>query len=942
MVLLIEQELSRTLRGFSRDNGKWMTEWPEPGASRSPWRAVKRRKSLQMKSVFAGRAGQAAYLSGACGLALAFASAAHAQDVAQPVEEAQPAAPAADVTGQGNEIIVTASKREQTLQDTPIAVSVTSARTLEQAQIRDLKDLTSVVPSLRVTQLQSSANTNFIIRGFGNGANNAGIEPSVGVFIDGVYRSRSAAQISDFPDVQRIEVLRGPQSTLFGKNASVGVISIVTAAPKFDFGGNVEASYGNYDAVVLKGVVTGPISDGLAVSLAGGINKRDGYNKDLGTGSDTNERNRWFARGQVLWEPTAQTRVRLIGDYSKIDELCCGVVNLQPSSATVAIRALGGQVNGPNEIYANRVYSNVDSVNDIDNWGVSGQIDHDIGPLTVTSITAYRRTDAYTNQDSDFSSADLIGFNSQDQAIKTFTQELRLATNLEGPVNFLVGGYYFNENIRQTNQLGWGSQARGYADFIIRGLTQNTQTLPSLEATIGALTGQNYTGRFFGAGQKLDERYRLKNEAYSFFGQADFKVGDRITVTGGVNYTKDAKDFAAAADSSDVFSNLDLVQIGGTALSRTFVSTALGTTDPARIAAFAQANPAQFAALQTQAAGFAALNANLSTTAAAADANPLTVGNPLLALQRLQFLPPFLAVPNAVESGRTRDDKFTYIVRVAFDLTDQINVYASYATGFKASSINLSRDSRPFLSDRAALIANRLTVVNQTYGSRFAGPESSTVYEIGLKADWGLVTANLAAFDQRVNGFQSNTFTGSGFVLANAGKQSVRGIEFEGTVKPAKGWMLNVGMTYLDPKYDSFVLSAVGDLSKTRPAGIPAISSTFGASYDHEFNSGHHLILRGDFHYESPVQIIEGLPGFLDQGTRVAVAAARPYRREVNEANASITWAMPSGLELTAWGRNITNNRYLLSVFDTPAQPGSISGYTSQPRTYGATARYRF
>jgi outer membrane receptor protein involved in Fe transport len=606
------------------------------------------------------------------------------------------------------------------------------------------------------------------------------------------------------------------------------------------------------------------------------------------------------------------------------------------------VRALGGQVNGPNEIYANRVYSNIDSVNDIKNWGASGQIDYDFGPLTFTSITAYRRLDAFTNQDSDFTSADLIGFNAQDQHIKTFTQELRAATNMDGPLNFLVGGYYFNENIRQANQLGWGDDARGYADVLIRGLTQNTQSLASVEATISGLTGTNYTGRFFVAGQKLDERYRLRNEAYSFFGQADFKVGDKLTVTGGINYTKDSKDFSASSVSTDVFSNLDLVQIGGTALSRGFISTALGTTDPAAIAAFAQANPAVFANLQTQAAGFAALNANLSTSAAAADANPFTVGNPLLALQDLQYLPPFLAVPNAVEPGRTRDDKFTYIVRVAYDLTDDINVYASYATGFKASSINLSRDSRPFLSDRDALISRGLTVVNQTYGSRFAGPESSTVYEIGLKADWGLVTANLAAFDQRINGFQSNTFTGSGFVLANAGKQSVRGIEFEGTVKPAKGWQFNVAMTYLDPKYDSFVLSAVGDLSKTRPAGIPAISSTFAASYDHEFDSGHHLILRGDFHYESPVQIAEGLPGFLDAGTSVAIAAARPFRREVNEANASITWAMPSGFELTAWGRNLTNNRYLLQIFDTPAQPGSISGYTSQPRTYGVAARYRF
>ncbi|RYD61248.1 MAG: TonB-dependent receptor, partial [Sphingomonadales bacterium] len=211
---------------------------------------------------------------------------------------AQDAAPAAtqevdNGVQSSDEIVVTATKRETTLLDTPIAVSVTTGDAIERAQIRDLIDLQTLVPSLRVSQLQSSANTNFIIRGFGNGANNAGIEPSVGVFIDGVYRSRSAAQIADLPNLERVEVLRGPQSTLFGKNASAGIISIVTARPKFEFGGNVEASYGNYNAIVVKGNVTGPLSDTVAFSLGANYNKRDGYMRDVALNRDVNDRNRY-------------------------------------------------------------------------------------------------------------------------------------------------------------------------------------------------------------------------------------------------------------------------------------------------------------------------------------------------------------------------------------------------------------------------------------------------------------------------------------------------------------------------------------------------------------------------------------------------------------------------------------------------------------------------
>ena len=296
--------------------------------------------------------------------------------MAQETEEAQPAGDMPSENYDGNEIVVTATKREQTLQDVPVAVSVTTSETIERAFIRDIKDLATVVPSLRVGERQNSSNTNFFIRGFGNGANNAGIEPSVGVFIDGVYRSRSAAQIADLPDVERIEVLRGPQSTLFGKNASAGVISVITQKPKFTFGGNVEASYGNYDAWVVKGVVTGPVTDTLALSLSGSVNKRDGFFRDLGTGGRTNDRDRWFIRGQALFEPNSDLSVRIIGDYGKIDEICCAVVNVRAAAPTfILTNIIGGRVNLPQDAFDNIVYNNFDSTNKIESYGVTGQID---------------------------------------------------------------------------------------------------------------------------------------------------------------------------------------------------------------------------------------------------------------------------------------------------------------------------------------------------------------------------------------------------------------------------------------------------------------------------------------------------------------------------------------------------------------------------------------
>ena len=215
-----------------------------------------------------------------------------------------------------DEITVTSTKRQSTLQEIPVAVSVVQAEELKQSQVLDVKDLQFLVPSLRITQLQSSGNTNFIIRGFGNGANNAGIEPSVGVFIDGVYRSRSASALNDLPNLERIEVLRGPQSTLFGKNASAGVISVITAKPSLDeTNGSASLTVGEYSQVLVKADVNGPLSDTVGYSLSGSFNQRDGYYDNLAGGKPLGELNRFGVRGQLYFLPSDALEVRVIADF---------------------------------------------------------------------------------------------------------------------------------------------------------------------------------------------------------------------------------------------------------------------------------------------------------------------------------------------------------------------------------------------------------------------------------------------------------------------------------------------------------------------------------------------------------------------------------------------------------------------------------------------------
>ena len=884
-------------------------------------------------------------LLAATALTLLVAAPAAAQAAPQDSQTTPPAATDDQAADNGQtDVVVTASKREATLLDTPISVSVTTGDTIQQAQIRDLIDIQTVVPSLRVSQLQSSANTNFIIRGFGNGANNPGIEPSVGVFIDGVYRSRSAAQIADLPNLKRVEVLRGPQSTLFGKNASAGIISIVTAEPSFTFGGSVEASYGNYNALILKGDITGPLSDTVAVSLAGNLNRRDGYFRDLNLNRDINDRGRYGFRGQVLYQPSSDLKFRFIADYDNIDEICCAVVNIVNGPTGNIVRALGGNL-VPATFFGYQGYNNFLSTNQIDNYGISLQADKDFGKFSLTSISSYRGVDSNTNQDSDFTSLDSIGENKNKTNIRTYTHEVRLTSNLGGRFEFLLGGYFFNEFIDVKSNLLFGRDFRAYAQALSGNGISTVEGLLGLPANTFAQRGQ---GRF--------ENFKYGNLSYSFFGSADFKITDNLTLTGGLNYTNDKKRFSSANFSTDAFSALDFVAIGRNVLTQQAIATTVGgalglpagtLATAQQVQAFAAAQPAIFGQIQAGAVQFATANQAVTAAQAAADNNPATTtGNPLLGLQALQFLPPFLNIPNAVEPGRTNDDNVSYSVRLSWKPTSQFNLYVTYATGFKASSINLGPDSRPTAADfipgsavtnppTSPIRAAGLALPNLSTGSRFAGPETAEVIEGGIKGQFRKAAFNLAVFSQSISGFQGNIFTGTGFVLTNAGKQSTFGVEFDGSYTPVKPLTLNFALTYLDPIYDSFVNGSAlnagltvspANLTGRTPAGIPEFALSAGGTFTHEIDSDLKLLLRGDYQWNSPTAIADGFA----------------LKRTVQSLNMSLTAQFKNGLEVTAWGRNITNAQYISTIFPSVAQAGSLSGYPSQPVTYGGTVRFKF
>jgi len=873
-----------------------------------------------MRSYKAGAAGSYRFtlMTGAAAFAFITPSVAFAQDQ----EAADDLLSGLEAPEDSNQIIVTASKREQTLQETPIAVSVTSGETLDNAQIRDVLDLQTVTPSLRVSQLQTSSASTFIIRGFGNGDNNFGVEPSVGVFIDGVFRSRSAGALSDLNSVQRIEVLNGPQSTLFGKNASAGVISVVTREPQFEFGGNVEASYGNFNNVFLRGDVTGPISENVAFSIDGSYQRRDGTAEIENLGVDQNDRNRWSARGQLLIEPTPDFKIRAIADYSRIDEVCCQVGTVVAGPTADALNLLGGQVQTFDTFFDRTANLNIVPENEVDNYGGSIQMDYQAGAISITSITAYRELENFFRSDIDYTAADIAN-EQRDQKVETFTQEIRIASDFDGPINFLLGAFYFDESISQTSQIENGTQIRDFFEILAGGdpaevLSGAPSVFNGTEAALGLPQESIFTTPLLTA-----EQFSMDNTAISIFGTVDFEPIEGLIFTAGFNYTDDQKDFALAQQSFDPLGQVNLVDAFITGATMGGVTT------------------------RDQ---FQALPAEQQAGLLAAATDPTL--NPLLGLTAFQFQPPFLTIPNSVEPGETNDDDFTYLLRAAYQIAPEVNVYISYATGFKASSVNLSRDSRPLSTDfevtpgtgnstfaapNSPILDAGLAVPNLVSGTRFAGPEEAEVYEFGLKAQFDGIGFNLAVFDQTIEGFQSFAFTGTGFALRNAGEQSVSGFEFDVTATPLDGLVLTFATTYLDPLFDSFEGSVVGDLTGQRPGGIPEWTIATSATYTHEWDSGTRLITRVDYNHESNVDINNGLPTF-----NASLGNTEIFSREVNLVNASMTLALNSGLEIGAFARNLFDDEYILTVFDGVAQAGTVSGYPNQPRTFGGLVRYRF
>jgi outer membrane receptor protein involved in Fe transport len=482
----------------------------------------------------------------------------------------------------------------------------------------------------------------------------------------------------------------------------------------------------------------------------------------------------------------------------------------------------------------------------------------------------------------------------------------------------MFGAFFFEEDVSAVTDISYGSDIRPYIDLLAAG---------ALDGLEGALYGPAAVGSvFFQPGQGVIDTSSQDNSAASLFGQFDFHLSDSLTATVGINHTRDEKEVRVTQSNTDVFSAIDLVNDFGGFIPQALFGQAF--FDATMLAP----TPANIGFISGLPAG-AFLPSFPGSGAELVGAIQSGVDEGIAGLQAIQFFPPFLNYPNEVENGESKDSATTYTLRLAYDVNDNTNIYISNATGFKATSWNLSRDSRPFPASISDLTDAGLITKNLTTGTRFASPEDSNVLEIGYKTRFDNGALNLALFNQEIEGFQSNIFTGAGFSLANAGKQSTTGFEFDGLYQATDALTLTAAGTYLSAVYDSFPngsgVDGPQDLTGEKVRGVHPWSISTSATYNMEFTNGMTGFLRGDYLYESNVRALDNVPEALAS-------------RQVNTLNASFGVETLNGWAFTLWGRNITDDEYLLSAFPSVAQAGSFSGYPNQPRTYGLTVKKDF
>lgn len=821
-------------------------------------------------------------------------------------EAVQPTAEQQDATTTNTvaELVVTATGREAALQDVPLAVTALAEESIKDAGVTDVRAVQQLAPSFSLGVGQSNATGAVAaIRGIGTGGDNPGFESAVGFFIDGVYRNRSGVALSELPEVERIEVLRGPQGTLFGRNTTAGAISITTKAPEDELRIFGEATLGNYNRRGLIAGVTGPlVEDVLAGKIEANIQKRDGFLEDVRSGREVNDRDRYSVRGQLLWDINDQASLRVIADVAETDEQCCGAVTSRQGSSATAINTIArlragiGVLSPDPEAREFTLSPERDLTEQIKEAGISGQLDYEFANgMELTSITAYRDWQAERGQDIDFTDIDRAYRDGYETGFETFTQEIRLRGQV-GRVDYLVGGFYGNEKLDLTDTVRFGSDAARYLDALAAGADLNGP-LPggtgftiygslnpaapllfqaALAPAVGLPTATAFANAVraaapvAGQGQQAD-RFNVETNSFSVFTHNEVTLTDQLTLTVGLRYNNEQKEMEA-----------DLLSVAPTCNV--------------------------FQAFQ-----------------------PITqalITGPLAQLMTIGCNPAVNSIANGTYSKEREESEVNGTVSLGYKPMDDLLIYGGYSRGYKAGGFNL---------DRSGFNITPATAIKPNVDDLEFDAEFVDAYELGVKSTLfgGAANLNATLFHQKIEDYQLLAFSGFNFLTLNVPKVISRGLEIDASTSPAEGLVLTGGLLFNEAFFDQDVTFTNGAriTEGTRLSNTPKYTVT------------------SSFSYTTPIEGT-GLQGrvFFDaryaSSTRTQTLGRDPLGSTDNDGYILVNGRVGVGPEDGPWSvelfvRNLTDEYFNVGGFAVPEQD-NFAVYPNEPRTYGVSLRYNY
>ncbi|WP_338467849.1 TonB-dependent receptor [Novosphingobium sp. ZN18A2] len=837
---------------------------------------------------------QFALLASAAALCAPFAAA--AQDTQEPA-----------ATEGVQAIIVTATKRSENLQKVPISVLTTSGEQIQDLAVTSMTDLTNTMPA--VTIAQGPIGSYIFIRGIGTPGVNQGVEPSVSMFHDGIYMGRNQLSRAPVMDVQRVEVLRGPQSILFGKNTIGGAINVIDNKPTNTFEGSLSGLYGSDGESEFIGVLSGPITDRLSARVSARKYDIDGWVKNVMTGKMASSEDDWTVRGQLSYEATDTLHISAKWEHSQFNRgeqsTQLSVINPFTSAGAAfsnlnsALVALGSGSSTPETYDLERAVVNDGgallgqvapqfkglpgfpdlpefSKTNMDLASVTAELE--IGSATLTSVTGYTRYRYRDICDCDFAALPLVQADAREH-YRQFSQEIRLTSAKNVPVEYIVGGYYHNAKIDFNSTEAFGT-ALAYS-----GLGLPTPLLlPNLSR---------------------DYRFIQNQEMFSVFGQATWNVTPSTRLIGGLRWFKDNK--AASHVLNKFFT-------GGWDYSA-LASLPTGTL------AFGN-TPEEYDRFLASTFGSTPLGPGLPSPGG---------------LTELVYSALLGTYEHNIQGRRRSEKKVNWTITAQHDFTPDVMAYATVSTGTKGGGYDarfLRQNDSPYFE---------------------YGPENATSYEVGIKSTLfnNSLRLNVTAFRVDVDNFQVSIFDGAtAFLVVNAAKARSQGIEFDTSWVPVDGLTINASGSILDAKWTSFpdapcwvspaspirggciglgTPTAHRDATGDRLTYAPEFAGNLSVNYETPITDSLKVSVMGNLSHSSSFfnagngDPIYGMQGAFDKiDARLALA------------NIDDKW------EIAVLGKNLTDVLTSYNSNNEPLVPGNGYAQTDRGRSFAVQARIRF